>query len=259
MAATTTGRRMLGEIEETRLDEVRLSQPKVLQACVSRATALAPTSINGALPASLVTKGKTYPIPALNDLVTRHHRATESAPLSLSGRQLPLIYILVAALVSAPQRKAVVVIDLDAKFDITRVLQSSAAEGTALRKNDRVTVDDLKHVHIYRASRRSPSQIRDVLKSAEHHMVYGKHASTAREWWGTIVVGGGNLAAFGSEQADVTTGWKGWLRVDRGEVSGFQLGTSVQEALVDRDQRQRAADAAGYKAMCVWGDFSFDR
>lgn len=89
-------------------------------------------------------------------------------------------------------------------------------------------------------------------------MVYSKHVSTAREWWGTIVVGGGNLSALGSEQADVTTGWKGWLRVDRGEVDGFQVGTSIQEALVERDQRQRAADVAGYKATCIWGDFTFD-
>lgn len=121
----------------------------------------------------------------------------------------------------------------------------------------RVDVEDLRHVHVYRPARGSPSHIRDVLVSAERFIVYTRHASIAREWWGTIVIGGGSPTALGTGHADVTTGWKGWLRVDREEVRGFPLGMSAEEALVERDQRQRATDASGYAATCAWGGFNF--
>lgn len=248
-------------------------------------------------PAPAVAKVKSYPIQLLDTLVTRHFRATQSAPLSLCGRHLPFIYLLVATLITPPQNKTVVVVDIDAKFDITRVLQcaphrpppaerqaapvlqhssndalaqqqrpaltSSPPHGdrstrTAATHTRKVTVEELKHVHVYRPARGSSSHIRDVLTSAEQHMIYSRHASTAREWWGTIVIGGGSPTAIGPGHADVTTGWKGWLRVDREEVRGFPVGTSVEEAMSERDQRQRAADAARFTATCVWGGFAFD-
>lgn len=239
--------------------------------------ALPTTNSGNATPAA--AKVKSYPIQLLDTLVTRHFRATQSAPLSLSGRHLSLIYLLVATLITTPQNKAVVVVDFDARFDITRVLQCAphrsppaseqAAPPLESRHRDRsttaavthdqqVTVEDLRHVHVYRPARGSPSHIRDVLTSAEQHMVYSRHASVAREWWGTIVIGGGSPTVLGPGLADVTTGWKGWLRVDREEVRGFPVGTSVEEAMIERDQRQRAADAAGLTATCVWGGFAFD-
>lgn len=241
-----------------------------------------------------MAKVKSYPIQLLDTLVARHFRATQSAPLALSGRHLPLIYLLVATLIASPQKQAVVVIDIDARFDITRVLQCAphrpapaqrparsapraSANDTHVQQTQptpaslrsyedraapgheqQVTVEDLKHVHVYRPARGSPSHIRDVLASAEQHMIYSRHASMAREWWGSIVIGGGSPTALGPGNADVTTGWKGWLRVDREEVRGFPVGMSVEEALVDRDQRQRAADAAGFTATCAWGSFAFD-
>lgn len=241
-----------------------------------------------------VAKVKSYPIQLLDTLVARHFRATQSAPLSLSGRHLPLIYLLVATLITSPQKQAVVVIDIDGRFDITRVLQCtpyrpapaqsperpaprasandahvqqaqptpasqrSYEDRTAPTHEQWVTVEDLRHVHVYRPARGSLSHIRDVLTSAEQHMIYSRHASMAREWWGTIVIGGGSPTALGPGNADVTTGWKGWLRVDREEVRGFPVGMSVEEALMDRDQRQRAADAAGFTATCAWGTFTFD-
>lgn len=202
-----------------------------------------------------------------------------------------------ATLIAAPHNKAVVIIDRDAKFDITRVLQTApyltspakdatvsdpASSSPATSKHAlaqqqskeptlfdsgphrdrnsathglRVATQDLRHVHIYRPARGSPSHIRDVLSSAEHFIVYSRHASVAREWWGTIMIGGGSVLVPG--HADVTTGWKGWLRVDREEVRGFTLGMSAEEALVERDQRQQAADASGYTAACAWGGFNF--
>lgn len=218
------------------------------------------------------------------------------------------MYLLVATLISNLHKQAVVIVDVDGKFDITRVLQcvpyssetASHAEHTdhtasslgdhpaddparkpsltvqqldpnttdlgshdrqlypsAAIRGQRLTVQDLRHVHVYRPARGPPSHIRDILASAEHYMIYNRHASVAREWWGTIVIGGGSPAALGSSHTDVTTGWKGWLRVNRGEVRGFPVGTSLEEALLERDQRQRAVDAAGYAASCAWGSFTF--
>lgn len=236
---------------------------------------------------------KSYPIRDLDTLVTQHFRATLSAPLSVSGRHLPFIYLLVATLITTPQNKAVVVVDIDAKFDITQVLQctphrsysahevvtktitspndivtaqqhrppaalSSHTEGhTTVTQARRVTLEDLKHVHVYRPARGSTAHIRDVLASAANHMIYARHPSMAREWWGTVVIGGGSPAVLGPGSADVTTGWKGWLRVDHEGVGGFGVGLSIEEALAERDTRQRAVDKAGWTANCVWGGFKF--
>ncbi|KAJ4415276.1 hypothetical protein N0V82_007438 [Gnomoniopsis sp. IMI 355080] len=307
MSEASTGRRILSDIEETSLDEILTTFRSSLnltslnnQPSSTAATSATHTSYQPALPtrhAPSLSKVKSYPIQLLEILVARHFRATQSAPLSLSGTHLPLIYKLVATLIAAPQRKAVVVIDIDAKFDITRILQCApwqpppAADQTpaiaespstvsnegpiqqqkptpsnlgtkgnqtlVLPQHSRVAVDDLRHVHIYRPARGSSAHIREVLKSAENFIVYSKHASVAREWWGTIVIGGGSPAALGSGHADVTTGWKGWLRVNRDDVRGFPLGMSAEEALVDRHQRQQAADASGYAATCAWGNFQF--
>lgn len=255
-------------------------------------SSIAATGGSNAAPSA--SKVKSYPIRGLDTLVTQHFRATQSAPLSLSGRHLPFIYLLVATLVAAPHCKAVVIIDIDAKFDITRVLQctphpspSALHEGTTetaippseattaqqhkptsvlpghtgdqakISQAQRVTLDDLKHIHVYRPARGSPSHIRDVLTSAEHHMIYSRHASVAREWWGTVVIGGGSPAVLGSGSADVTTGWKGWLRVDHEEIRGFGVGMSIEEALAERDRRQRAVEEAGWTATCVWGGLRF--
>lgn len=237
------------------------------------------------------SKVKSYPIQDLDRLVAQHFRATQSGPLSLSGRHLPLIYLLVATLISAPHNKAVVIVDIDARFDITRVTQcaphqtgpvpagtnlagdnghtmgqqnntNQGSSGTDIqpmtKSAQQVTAEDLKHVHVYRPARGSPAHIREVLSAAEHHMIYSKHASTAREWWGSIIIGGGSPAVLGPEVASVTTGWRGWLRVDREEVRGFGLGMSIEEALLDRDRRQRAVNDAGWTANCVWGGFTFD-
>lgn len=258
----------------------------------------------GALGAPFLAKVKSYPVQLLDALVARHFRATQSAPLAISGRYLPLVYLLVATLISPFHNQAVVVVDVDGKFDVTRVLQcapypfgtTSHSEHTTPAPEDssedparspslpaqqvnasttnpgshdhqltpsaathgqRLSVQDLRHVHVYRPARGPPSHIRDVLVSAEHHMIYNRHASVAREWWGTIVIGGGSPTALGSSNADVTTGWKGWLRVNRDEVRGFPVGTSLEEALRERDQRQRAVDAAAYSASCAWGSFTF--
>lgn len=237
-------------------------------------------------------KVNSYPIQDLDRLVTQHFRATQSAPLSLSGRYLPLIYLLVATLIAAPHNKTVVIVDVEGRFDITRVTQcvphqeapvptvtdavednshtkeqqSNADQGHQGRTKDQptiaparqVTLNDLKHVYVYRPARGSTSHIREVLSAAENHMIYSRHASVAREWWGSIVIGGGSPTVLGPDAASVTTGWRGWLRVDRKDIRGFDLGMSIEEALLDRDRRQRAVNDAGWTAHCVWGGFNFN-
>ncbi|ROV91384.1 hypothetical protein VMCG_09668 [Cytospora schulzeri] len=293
MADAAIGRRMLGEIEETSLDEILTVLRANLNSTSLHHGSSSTAATGGNSAAQSTSKVKSYPIRDIDHLVTQHFRATQSAPLSLSGRHLPFIYLLVATLVAAPHSKAVVVVDIDAKFDITRVLQCtphtspSIHEGTTetavapseattaqqhkpitvlpghtegqatIAPVQRVTLDDLKHIHVYRPARGSPSHIRDVLASAEHHMIYSRHASIAREWWGTVVIGGGSPTVLGSGSADVTTGWKGWLRVDHEEIQGFVVGMSIEEALAERDRRQRAVDEAGWTANCVWGGFRF--
>ncbi|KXJ95047.1 hypothetical protein Micbo1qcDRAFT_216714 [Microdochium bolleyi] len=88
------------------------------------------------------------PFPALQALVARHQKATQSAPppvLAVSGRYLPLVYHLVSTLISTPafppendeprhrpqpQRQrhcgyTVVIIDAECRFDVTRLVGTS--------------------------------------------------------------------------------------------------------------------------------------
>ncbi|KAL2876350.1 hypothetical protein SGCOL_008350 [Colletotrichum sp. CLE4] len=222
-AAALAGARLLGEIEETSLDE-------------------------------------SYPVPGLDDLVHRNFRATKSAPLAVTGRQLPLVYALVSTLLSHPHNKTVLIIDTEYRFDATRLLCDP---------------DDLRHAYVHRPARRSTTansrsggsgsgsgsrggagigigaeQTRELVAAAENWMLYGGHHSGAREWWGTIVIG-----ALGA--GDVTAAWKGWLRVDREYVPGFSLGCSATEAVKDRRQRQEAVGAAPWAASSQWGSFTF--
>lgn len=166
----------------------------------------------------------------------------------MTGRQLPLIYALISALVSAPHDKTVLVLDTQHRFDATRLTCDP---------------ENLRHVYVHRPALRhamsgshsggagtGPEQVRELVAAAENWMLYGGHDSGAREWWGTIVVG-----ALGA--GDVTAAWKGWLRVDRDNVPGFSLGCSAKEAMADRQRRQEAVDAAPWAASSQWGSSTF--
>ena len=82
-------------------------------------------------------------------------------------------------------------------------------------------------------------------------MLYGDHGSKSREWSGTVVVGG-----IGG---DVNVGWRGWLRVEKEEVSGFEWGVSVEEAIGDRERRTEVLEGKGWKGICegLGGEISF--
>ena len=56
---------------------------------------------------------------------------------------------------------------------------------------------------------------------------------------------------------DLVAGWKGWLRVDREAVRPFPPGISVEEALLQRDARNKAVQAAGWEVSSPWGGFVF--
>jgi len=68
---------------------------------------------------------------------------------------------------------------------------------------------------------------------------------------------GGNLSANASAHLAVTAGWKGWLRIDETDAATFPPGTSIEDALRDRERRQSIVDSAGWVASCPWGGFTF--
>lgn len=173
----------------------------------------------------------------LDELAARHFRATQTAAISVSGRHLPLLYTLIDNLVSPPYSHTLLIIDLDGRFDVTRLS---------------CTYENLRHVYVQRPARSSADHLRALVSEADNFMLYGDgaHASAARPWWGTVVVGG--LGA-----GDIVAGWKGWLRIDREPVRSFTLGMSAQEALEQRAQRQDAVDSAGWAATSQWGSFVF--
>lgn len=177
----------------------------------------------------------------LDGVAARHLRDTLAPTLTVAGRSLPLLYKLVSTLVSPPHRHAVLVVDADGRFDATRL----ACEGGD---------DDLRHVYVRRCS---PEQLRAVVADTEGFMLY-RAASRDRQWWGTVVIPGAGRGDLGPGVGDVVgAGWKGWLRVDRDRVPPFAVGLGLDEALAERDARQRAVDAAGWAATSPWGGFVF--
>ncbi|KAI0880688.1 uncharacterized protein GGS22DRAFT_193065 [Annulohypoxylon maeteangense] len=250
-AAKHVGAKLLGEVEESSLEELLDS--------------LRVNIIGGA--ASNIRP--EIPVPALANIATRYHKATQSSPppvLSVSGRYLPLLYHLISTLIADPHNYTVVIVDAESRFDVTRLISSPISSDPASHQpsgsnssNYPAKVPDLRHVHIYRPAR-GQEEVRAAVAAADQWMLYGNHGSRAREWWGTVVIGGGSGAGGGmSVKGDVNAGWKGWLRVEREEVSGFPAGVSVEEALHDRGKRQEVVDAAGWVAMSrvggyVWKD-----
>ncbi|KAI1360239.1 hypothetical protein F5Y08DRAFT_53659 [Xylaria arbuscula] len=221
------------------------------------------------------------PIPELSTMIRRHHRATQAAPsplLSVSGRYLPFLYHLVSTLIAAPHHFAVVVVDAEGKFDVTRLVDHSHTSGsgsgalptsstgaTTTMNEKEKTINrssknrnslpaspaDLTHVHIYHPRSRAREDVEAVLGQVDEYMVYGDHASRGRRWWGTVVIGGSGGGG------DVNAGWKGWCRGERESVSGFALGISLEEALRERRRRHEVVERAGWVVGSPWGEYGF--
>ncbi|ROT36521.1 hypothetical protein SODALDRAFT_335619 [Sodiomyces alkalinus F11] len=248
--AIVTGARMLNEVEEGSLDEVLTSlrtNLSVLSAFPAPSTKESPQRF------------KSHGDPDLDALLDRNLRATQSATLQLTGRYLPLVYNLVSKLIAAPRNKAIVIIDTENRFDPTCLTAQYSSR-----------LDDLHHVHVYRTPRCGSDHLQALVASVEAQMLYSRHESRGREWWGTIVIGslsaspsasatasGPAMTSTRGSTAHVTASWKGWLRVDREDVERFHPAASAREALADRERRQVAVDSAGWAASCQWGGFTF--
>lgn len=197
---------------------------------------------------------RIFPFPPLHDLVTRHHRATNLAPLSLTGLRsgLDLVYHLVATLITAPRSMAVSVIDCDGRFDVLRLLATGILDRS-----------DLEHVHVVRPPEGTAGEVAGYVQAVEEYMLYGEHGSRGREWWGSVVVlgegrgrGRKDEGMMGESVGVVVGGGSGWMRVERGEVAGFGE-TSVEEALEGREGREREVEGGGWAGLSAWGGFWF--
>ncbi|KAK4642801.1 hypothetical protein QC761_400760 [Podospora bellae-mahoneyi] len=279
-ATEAAGGRLLGEIEEMALDEVLAAFRTGFRAVActgghNDASIGHNDSVSVKKEEDAQYGPKTFPIEALNDLVQRNFRATGSAPLAVSGRYYELIYVLIATLIASPWDKAVVVVDLEGKFDPLRVLAAPLAgpvsslqdnEKTAT-KRARVERSDLEHIHILQPKKGNWEQqpparfVSACLTTMEEYMLYGAHRSRGRQWWGTVLIGGGfnpvgGLPKAVSAQVAVTAGRGGWLRVERAEVPGFGE-LSVEQASRDREKRQQVVEQMGWVGSSPRGGFSF--
>ncbi|QYT00769.1 hypothetical protein H0G86_007840 [Trichoderma simmonsii] len=186
---------------------------------------------------------KSTHLDELDHLAGRQFRATQAPTISVSGRSLPLIYKVISTLVSPPHSMTLFVLDLDGRFDATRLT---------------CTDDDLQHVYVQQPpygeiSGTDVELIRSLIADAEHSLVYDSSsaASLSREFWGTIVLGG--LGA-----GDLVAGWKGWLHVERDHVAEYSMRVTMEEAFERRSNRQEVVDSAGWVAASPWGKFTFD-
>ncbi len=225
----------------------------------------------------------------------RHFRATQSAPLAVTGRHHELLYVLIATLVAQPHGKTVAVVDFEGRFEGLRLFatrpfteeeeehgrqvgggadegdKDGKPEGGGRDRDRYLSAGDLRHVHILRPTRGSPANIAKCVQDMEEYMLYAPHGSRERELWGMFVIGGGlnptgSTAAVavgsggggGGEQVAVTADWQGWLRVDRAGVPGFGS-LSVEQALEGRERRQREVEEGGWVASSPWGGFVFGK
>ncbi|KAK0616533.1 hypothetical protein B0T14DRAFT_434262 [Immersiella caudata] len=256
--AAGAGARMLAEIDETDLEEILAS----LRTGFTRATATTTTeqtdnadNATGSTIALSAGRLREYPIPRLDSIVQRHFRATQSAPLAVTGRYHELLYVLIASLIAAPHNKAVSIIDFEGSFELLRLLATPPAiQDGAPTSTNRFRRADLDHVHVLRPAPGDAAHIAGCIASMEEYMLYAPHCSRDREWWGAVVIGGGLNPAGdnGAGHVCVVTDRKGWLRVQRAEVPQF-LDATVESALVDRDSRQWEVEDAGWVGTSPWG------
>ncbi|CAK7200847.1 hypothetical protein SEUCBS139899_003546 [Sporothrix eucalyptigena] len=197
------GRRILGEIEETSLEDVlqRIRTETIAKAQQQMTATAAGTGLatqhgygrpasSGNITSGSPVKGSTaaplrlpsFPVPALQRLVARHFRSTRGPELVAGGqRPLALVYLLVATLIAAPLRQTVVVVDAEARFDVRQLLgvqpKASAVDNVDIDGDEArflsspVTEDDLQHVHVFRVDPRWRAPPSELVAAAEQREV----------------------------------------------------------------------------------------
>ena len=168
----------------------------------------------------------SFHVPELQHVVASHFDATRSPELVVGGsRPLALVYFLVATLI-ATQRYAVVVVDVEARFDVRRLLGMRPVMHGAVPSSS-VCETDLQHVHVFRIDPCWHVPLRELVTTAEQRALYGMQRRRDRPLWGTIAVGStasgaalpltadtvGTSVSHGTGAA-LATGYYGWLRVD---------------------------------------------
>lgn len=163
-----------------------------------------------------------------------------SDQLQVCGRYKTLLYRIISITVSEPRNGAVLVIDTDGKFDITKL---------------DCGIEDMKHVWVIR-TRNGTEDVQQALKDGVQWLTYGENASKGRHL-ALKIVSGGSGGGRGMEGVDIIGGWRGWLRVDGGrqEIAKFAPGLSVEEALREDGQRRDAVERAGWTAVSEEGAY----
>lgn len=175
-------------------------------------------------------------IPILDDLWDKHG----GDQLQICGRYKTLLYHIISITVSQPRHGAVLIIDTDGKFDITKLDCS---------------FEDMKHVWVIK-TRNGTEDVQQALRDGTKWLTYEQNASKGRDLALKIVSGGpgGNKS---TQNVDVVGGWRGWLRVESGmsEVMKFAPGLSIEEALREDGQRRDALKSVGWAAVSEEGEY----
>jgi hypothetical protein len=223
---------------------------------------------------------RVFPISVLNVLVVRQYKATHRVPLGIRGRYFPLLYLLLATLIAPPNNKCVLVVDVEGKFEVSKILEhtpvsmrplSPDKQPKNMSKEQRrrlkppyhrpVLPSDLAHVYVVRPPDEREGPLCRAILQAKQYMMYGAHGSRDREFWGTVVVGADDPG--GGADVDVVCGtMKCWLKVVREQpvwtFGGEGVG-SYAGALRHRARREAERGFIGpLTARCVWGRFRFD-
>lgn len=219
---------------------------------------------------------RVFPISILNALVVRHYRATQRVPLGIRGRYWPLLYLLLATLITPPNNKCVLIVDCEGDFEVSKILESTPVSMEPLpphmqpknmeREQKRrvhppyhrgVLPSDLAHVYVIRPADRREGPLCRAILQAKQYMMYGPHRSRDREFWGTVVIGADDPGA----EVDVVCGtMKCWLKVERQYVPNLaRRGVrSYQGGLKKKGEHDTERAFTPLTARCVWGRFKFD-
>ncbi|KAL1836139.1 hypothetical protein VTJ49DRAFT_5537 [Mycothermus thermophilus] len=143
--AAGVGARLLGEVEETSLDEVLASLRAHFATTI---TTQDDANQHNVTDDSTTAAVDTFPFAPLNRLANLHFRATRSPTLAITGRcHRDLLYPLIATLIAPPHEKAVAIIDCEGCFDPLRLLATRPYEDvtTPVTTNTSTTVASYHH------------------------------------------------------------------------------------------------------------------